>query len=345
MSDQTSHEHCRYFSTELFGPTHLRYYPVSREIPRYAVVFRVHFWDDYARRQLQRLIARVRHGHVFVLADTTKQRIENIDHDRVVYVNEDATAAMGLISAGIGPNFWFNGDYPLYYFASLVVDYDYIICYEYDVLIDFDIDEFVARVAQREADFVALTKGSPPSQWTMRYTCEKYYPPASIVYKLFSFSLFSKQALGKLYARRVAMAEMYSPSDPGSWPFCEGFIATELQVAGLKTCELSEFVDVSDYDYWPPYYERDVPDLLRGAITHPVLDRGRYIESIFRYPTGATAYFNPKSLLHCKLRRLDLETYAVTLVSSFSVKVHRLALKRIKAAIGTIGRKTQLIRG
>ena len=323
----------------------MRYDPPSRTIPRYAVAFRVHFWDDYAKRQLKRLLAQVGHGHVFVLADTTKGHIHGIDHDRVVYVTEEATAAMGLISAGVGPIFWFNGDYPLYYFASLVTGYEYVICYEYDVLVKFDLDEFVAKAAQRGADFVALTKGLPPSQWTMRYTCQQYYLADSIIYKLFSFSLFSMQALERLHARRIAIASVYSPARPRSWPYCEGFIATEMQSAGFKNFELSDFIDVSDYDHWPPYYEKDVSSLRRGAVTHPVLDKNRYIESIFRYPTGLLAYLNPSSLLHRKLRRLDRATYAVTLVSSFSAKVRRLALRRFNAAVSAFGRRDQRIRG
>lgn len=84
-------------------------------VPNYALIFRTHFWDDFAQRQLQRVQSQTKGGHVYVVVDETRGPIDGIAHDRVVRITEHLTERMGLKRAGHGPVFWYNGDYPLYY--------------------------------------------------------------------------------------------------------------------------------------------------------------------------------------------------------------------------------------
>jgi hypothetical protein len=50
-------------------------------VPRYAVIFRTHFWDDFARRQFARLRQMVREGDIFVLVDETNGPVVGIEHN------------------------------------------------------------------------------------------------------------------------------------------------------------------------------------------------------------------------------------------------------------------------
>ena len=141
--------------------------------PSYAVIFRTHFWDDFAQRQFDRLLARVGAGDVYVLVDETNGRVEGIRHDRVVRVTEQDMLDMGLPRAGTGNLLWFNGDYPLYRFLELHGAYDYYLQLEYDVVLNTDIDALVGRAAADGVDFIGLTKGEPVEEWAWLATWQR----------------------------------------------------------------------------------------------------------------------------------------------------------------------------
>ncbi len=190
--------------------------------PTYAIIFRTHFWDAFAQRQLERLRAHIGRGTLYVLVDETNGRVEGIQHDQVVRVTENDVLAMGLPAAGSGNLFWFNGDYPLYYFLQLHGSYDYYLQLEYDVVLNTDIDALVDRVAADRVDFVGLTKGEPVQEWAWRHTCEGVYSSAELQYKLICLSLFSRRALEALVRRRLEMAVQVRDGAIANWPFCEG---------------------------------------------------------------------------------------------------------------------------
>ncbi len=293
----------------------------SVAIPRYAVIFRIHFWDEFAARQLERLRARVSQGDVFVLVDETGGKVAGIGHDRVVGMTEDDAAAAGLPRRGEQNLMWFNGDYPLYLFLQRFPDYDFYVQLEYDVVLNTDLDDLVARAAADGTDFIGLTKGEPVEVWAWRHTCTDAYAGPDIRYQLICLCLLSRRALEHLSARRVALsAEL---GDDRAWPFCEGFIATEIRLAGLKGAELSDYLDTSSYDTWPPYVESDLPGLSRAPVVHPVLDKPRYVASLLKYKVGLGGYVNPMSLFHRKLRRLPTREYGEALFTSFAFKVRR----------------------
>jgi len=298
------------------------------EAPHYAVIFRTHFWDDFAQRQLDRLLSRVGTGHVFVLVDETNGRVEGINHDRVVRLTEQDVLDMGLPRAGAGNLLWFNGDYPLYYFLSRYGSYDYYLQLEYDVWLNTDVDDLVGHASAEGADFVGLTKGEPVHEWAWLFTCEGIYDPADIQYKLICLSLFSRRALQALAVRRLLMAGELRDSTIKNWPFCEGFIATEMGRGGFKSVELSHYIGTEAYDTWPPFVEHDLPVLADSPVVHPVLDQERYISSLLKYKVGLIGYMNVNSLFHRKLRRLPADAYVSTLVWSFSQKAIRTMRSR-----------------
>ena len=258
---------------------------------------------------------------VYVLVDETHGQVAGIEHDRVVRITEQAILDQGYARAGDGGLFWFNGDYPLYYFMSMHMHYDYYIQLEYDVVLNTNLDEMMRFIISDKADFVGLTKGDPPHQWQWLATCADTYGAQAVRHQLICISVFSRQALCLLARRRLELSKLHH--EGAAWPFCEGFIATEIALNGLRACELSRYGSTECYDHWPPFVETDLPGLKDKAFVHPVLDQQRYIASMFRWHVGLSGFLNPNSLVHRKLRRLPAPVYLGALGSAFVKRVGR----------------------
>ena len=291
--------------------------------PNFAVIFRTHFWDDFAQRQFDRLLSQVEKGHVFVLVDETNGRVEGIRHDRVVRLAEQDVIDMGFPRAGTGNMLWFNGDYPLYYFFKQHGSYDYYLQLEYDVVLNTSVDRLVSRAAADGVDFIGLTKGEPVQEWYWLSTFRDFYDLTDVQYKLICISLFSRGAMQALAARRLAMAGRLQRSEVQAWPFCEGFIATEMERDDFVSAELSQYVNTDTYDSWPPFVESDLSHMTDHPVIHPVLDQERYISSLLKFKVGLAGYMNVNSLFHRKLRRLPVAIYLKTLVQTFAQKAVR----------------------
>jgi len=300
--------------------------------PRYAVIFRTHFWDEFVQRQFDRLLSKVGAGDLYVLVDETNGPVAGIGHDRVVRLTENDVLAMGMARAGEGNLLWFNGDYPLYYFEQTQQSYDYYLQLEYDVVLNMDTDPLIRQAARDKADFVGLTKGEPVPEWAWLHTCRGVYPLEEIQYKLICLSVFSRRALLALGARRIEMAEQLRNSVITAWPFCEGFIATEMAKPGFVSVELTHYAETTAYDFWPPFVESDLPEMMGNPVIHPVLDRDRYIASLLKFKVGMAGYVNVNSLFHRKLRRLPAPEYFKAVGKSFSQKVVRTLRQRRRAA-------------
>jgi hypothetical protein len=289
---------------------------------RTAIIFRTHFWDDFAQRQFDRLLARAGTSDVFVLVDETSRPVV-VPHDKVVRVTAAGLLAMGFADAGEGNLLWFNGDYPLYRFLELHGDYDYYLQLEYDVAINTDVDALIAAAAADRVDYIGLTKGEATPDWPWLKTCTDAYAIGDIQHQLICLALFSARALRHLWARRLALSAAYARGDIKAWPMCEGFIATELAKTGMNCRELSHYGDTACYDHWPPYLEADIGKLDAQSFVHPVLDDDRYIGSLLKYHVGLAGYLNPRSLFHRKLRRLSTARYVRALRQSFASKAAR----------------------
>ena len=92
--------------------------------PRYAVIFRTHFWNGYVQRQFDRLAKQVRAGDLLVMVDDTNGVVQGISHYRVFRLTEHSATDAGLTRACEGNMLWYNGDYPLYPFLADHPDYD-----------------------------------------------------------------------------------------------------------------------------------------------------------------------------------------------------------------------------
>jgi hypothetical protein len=313
----------------LYGATP---YGDSRRLPNqeardrkssYAVLFRTHFWDAFTQRQLERLREQVAFGTIYILVDETNGRVDGIAHDNIIRITEQSVLDTGLARAGSGRLLWFNGDYPLYSFLDQHDTYDIYVQLEYDVVLNTSVDDLVDRMRRDRVDFIGLTKGEPVREWAWLDTCTESYDALEIRYKLICLSLFSRPALQMLARRRREMSAAFQRGEISAWPFCEGFIATEIERANFTGAELSGYVDTFSYDTWPPFVESDLPVLAGSSVIHPVLDQKRYVSSLFNYKVGLSGYLNLNSVLHRKLRRLPAGLYMRTLLTSFIAKALR----------------------
>ncbi len=301
--------------------------------PRSAVIFRTHFWDPFVERQFHRIRARSEGCDLFVLIDETAGPAGPIPHDHVLSITAPDLLAQGYADAGTGHLLWFNGDYPIYALLDLAPGYDsYIVC-EYDAIISLDLASFAAQAAREAIDFVGLSKGEPTPQWYWLPTCLAAYPDHDIRHQLICIALFSAAALRHLRERRLALSADFKEGKLSAWPMCEGFIPTELALAGMRMAELSRFGDTTRYDHWPPYLEDDPETRTPRGFIHPVLDPPRYIESLLKYHVGISGYLDPNSLFHRKLRRLPAPLYLQAVTRSFAEKMTR-NLRRALAPAG-----------
>lgn len=299
--------------------------------PRYALIFRIHFWDEFADRQLRRAAASAPGADLWVLVDETRGHVPGIPTERAFRLTDAQILDAGYVAAGEGSVQWFSGDVPLYMFHAAHPEYDYYVQMEYDVNFHLDVDEMVRRIARDGVDMVALTKGEPTPDWFWLESCLDVYRLDEVRHQLICISAFSNEALATLSRERLRQAERFKAGEFRAWPYCEGYLASEAVRQGLSVRELSDYGDVSGYDWWPPYLESDLPRLASFPFVHPVLDEKRYVPSLFKRPLDLRTLLSPRSWFGRKLRRLGPMGYIRAVRGKEFRKALRGALRTRKA--------------
>lgn len=267
---------------------------------RYAVLLKVHYWDDFVERGFRHLLGKVGTGDVYVFVDETHGSVGPIPHDRVIRATERDVERLDVLPHPPGKVFWFNADYPLYFLYSENSSYDYYLMCEYDTLFNVEIDEFVRAAARDQVDYVGYPLTDRFHGWPWAQTCDGVYPDSFVLYNwLNAISLHSKRSVEFLYQRRQILSRSYKAGNIANWPYSEAFIPTEMQNNGFVVRELGDFGKVENYDWWPPNHERDLPSLQGQDFVHPVLDEGKYVASCLRYGS-LRSYFSRNG----QLRRL-----------------------------------------
>jgi hypothetical protein len=252
---------------------------------RYAFLFKVHFWDDFAARRLREYTSRIRSGDIFVLADETHGPVELpgaelSGADAVIYT-EDTAVALRLAAYPKGRLFWWSTDYPLYLFYQKNPDYDYYVMSEYDAGFSGDVDDLIAKLDKDAVDYLAYPIKQAFEDWDWRGTIDGIYG-AEIErhHHLECFSVFSRRAVAFLMRRRLQLSKQFNEGAIENWPFAECFVPMELLNGGFKWHPLSHHGDDENFDWWPPYREADWARTVGSAFAHPVLDDRRYLRSL-----------------------------------------------------------------
>jgi hypothetical protein len=287
---------------------------------RYAVLLKVHYWDDFAERRLRHLLSKVDKGDVYVFVDETHGVVGKIAHDHVIRVTEQDLEKLGVLMKPPGQILWFNADYPLYYLYLHYNPYDYYLMCEHDTVFNIDVDEFVRIAGGDRVDYVASPLDTSFSRWQWRETCDGVYPESYTLHNwLNCISLHSRRSVEFLFERRKILTRRYTSGEITNWPYSEAFIPTEMKNNEFVVRELGQFGRVDRYTWWPPINEKDVPSLQDQAFLHPVLDERRYVAS----------YLHRVSILPSNLLR-DAELWRLLARSPLRYTVPNLiaALKR-----------------
>ena len=289
---------------------------------RYAVLMKVHYWDDFAERRLRHLLRRVGSGDVYVFVDETHGPVGRIAHDHVIRATGLDMEKLGVVLHPLSRVLWYNVDYPLYYLYLHDKSYDYYLMCEHDAVLNIDIDEFVQRADKDRVDYVGFP--SVTSQWPLR-TCEGVYPKSFKLYQWLScISLYSRRSVEFLLERRQVLARRYTAGEITNWPNNEAFIPTEMHNNGFVVRTLGDFGKVDKYDWWPPSHEDDLPLLQNQAFLHPVLDERRYVASCIQQ-SNLWSYFSPDS----QLRRLLDGRSPLSLIPAFLDELARRIIRQV----------------
>jgi hypothetical protein len=294
---------------------------------RYAVLMKVHYWDDFAERRLRHLLRKVGTGDVYVFVDETHGPVGQIAHDHVIRATERDMAKLEVVLYPPGKVFWYSVDYPLYYFYLQNKSYDYYLMCEHDAVFNIDIDEFVRMADRDRVDYVGFPLA--PSGWPLR-TGEGVYPKSFKLYQWLScISLHSRRSVEFLLERRQVLTRRYTAGEITNWPNNEAFIPTEMHNNGFVVRKLGDFGKVEKYDWWPPSHEDDLPLLQDQAFLHPVLDERRYVVSCLRYSDLLSySYFSRDS----QLRRLLDRWSPLSLIPVFLKEFTRQVIRQVMPA-------------
>jgi hypothetical protein len=245
-----------------------------------AVVFKAYAWDGFVERQARRLAEAAGSLDFYVLIDETAGPVGSVPFDRVIrFTCADLEAAGYAMRFGLGGVLWWNPDYAHYYFLTQFPNYDHYLFVEYDCVAQNSLQELVTRAISRGADLIALPIKRPFDLWHWKPYQADVYPADEVNLALLNVCFLSAPALKLLQQRRLEMS--LDPSLRG-WPSSEVFLPTEIVRAGMTWLSLAEFGDVSHYDWFPPTLEEDLAPGDRNVFLHPVLDRRRYLASLFQ---------------------------------------------------------------
>lgn len=274
---------------------------------RHAVLFKTHFWDDFARRQFERLQARMKSGDLYVFIDESRKPAGPIGHDKVIRATASDFARLGLaMTSTDGTVLWYNIDYPHYLFRQQFPDYDYYLTVEYDGVIGLGIDDWMEAMAQRQLDYVGFPGRESLDTWYWTAVHEKVYPRQEMLSSLSCLAVFSARALDLLFRRRQEMSRDYETRKITFWPNNEVFIPTELRRAKLHLGSLADFGRTDRYEWWPPHHEDELGET-KGEFVHPVLDARRYLPSRLKFEPDLASYESEQSALRQALAHYPRE--------------------------------------
>jgi hypothetical protein len=248
---------------------------------RYAVLFKAFTNDNFVKRRLAHVVAAAPSGDVYLMMDETHGSVGPIDYEPAIRYEEADLVRLGFPHITQGPLFWYNADYPLYYFRHLKPDYDIVVTIEYDAVPNVDLDDIVSQFRLQGLDLVGRTIDKTPDTYWWTNTMLSFYGLDQVRPYQICACILSARAIDHLAATRKRHGAT-GISDARQWPIGETFVGTELATSGFRLGELSAFGKLTRYDWWPPIHERELPRCADEVFVHPVLIGRRYVKSLFK---------------------------------------------------------------
>jgi hypothetical protein len=236
---------------------------------RYALIFKAFFIDDFVGRRLAGVVAASPSADVYLMMDETAGPAGAIDFPDVIRYREDDVLELGFAKCAEGSLFWYNADYPLYYFHHLRPDYDYVVMIEYDAVPQMNIDMIVEACRRESIDFVGQPIGKSLDEYWWTDTLSQFYDRAAMTPYLICAAVFSVAAVRHLAAIRLAHGAAYSRPDASNWPIGEAFVGAELTLSRHRIRDWSSFGKLTRYDWWPPVHELELAALADEIVIHP----------------------------------------------------------------------------
>jgi hypothetical protein len=175
---------------------------------------------------------------------------------------------------------WFAGDYALYCAFLERPEFSHYVMIDYDARINFQIDEFLGKVAKGGWDFVASYAGFERSDWMWSAAGKYWFDRVAGCF--FPIVVMSRKLLLKCLEHRLAHARTIPVETPAReeflrerWMNCEAFVPSVALAEGCPMADIQQFVPgwnysfVHDVDalYW------EMPELASVPFAHPVFLR------------------------------------------------------------------------
>lgn len=279
------------------------------------VAFRTHIWNE----DVARLARRLRHfapgAACVVLMDDTKSppaagNFAELRHD-------GDFSALGLPSYPAEGTLWFNADYPLYLLRQAYPRATHYVMSEYDVAVNTDIMPMLRQAQAEAVDMIAHDIRPSAPDWYWHYTaCGHFEAPLRA---LIPFLVVSARAIDFMLRerRRIAVDKGISPASPkADWPFCEAFIPSAVaQLDNASIRNLSDFVGLPCFTFWPEQHADDPLMTRPGTISHPAIGGELFIKRCVHKAKSADIFAPHGRLLH-QLQFCDPDKFAGILLEN-----------------------------
>jgi hypothetical protein len=277
----------------------------AAQSPTFAVLFKVHFWDEFAARQIERLRSVAGRGDIYVVMDETMQPGPEVPGEQVLRIRTEDLTGLGLaLYTTHGSVIWYNSDYPNYVALRRLPHYDYYAAVEYDAVLFHSLDDIIDRMAAESADYVGFELRTPDEEWPWTETHRAIYGDSMEKY-MSSVSFYSHRGLERLLTRRQEIGIEFAEGKLPCWPMLEVFVPAELRRANLNIAELRDYTDTENFNWWPPTEEAALPDMAQGAFYHPVLHGTRFVRSMLHHEPSVMNLLLPNSATRRRLSGWD----------------------------------------
>ncbi len=263
------------------------------ESPRVAVLVRTHVVNEKLFDLLD-VLNKSRRYDLFVTADETRGVLNVSGYEKLPH-SIDSCKEHDL-SVNHDHIFWMCGDYPLYFAAAQIPNYDYYIMVEFDVEVvrgnPLFLEGLISRLQNEHDshyDFVCANFAEAHPAWAWTKNASLSFPKAYSS-GLFSFLVISKSALLHLFSARKAEAAREVPSD--EIIHCEAFCASALVSGGFRCASINTLIEgaVERETFHPPipslenswYLLNDHQNKVGCVeLMHPVYDLEMYLKRQF----------------------------------------------------------------
>lgn len=249
------------------------------------ILIRSHIYDEHVRIAYETLKAFSRHSEPLLFLDVSRGDITT----DIPTLKFDG-ARLRNIGMELYPEHrwaWFSGDYALYCAFLERPDHEHYMMIDYDVLVNFSVDDLVNLVSRCKYDLVAPYAGFERDDWMWTAAGRHWYERVAGCF--FPVVLISRRLLVTclehrlMHSRRVPLDHL-SRSEflQKAWMNCEAFVPSVALSSGYSMIDIEKVVPNWSYKFF-----RDVDILYRGMpeiaavpSAHPVFLRKQIPEIV-----------------------------------------------------------------